>query len=267
MALAYLNPGATSLAAANWSDATGFATNATLIIDNSTATINAGLDQSGNAIDYLHIQGGAPRFSALTTIEFDAAASVSPAFLWQCGGFIRLAIESSTNDCDSMVLNGGTVIWESGEVGSYVRVVSGTVTISAGASFGASCVLIVEGGTVILDSTDTLPTIRQSGGTVVTRTTITTVNQSGGTLTYESATRPTTATLTGGVYRPIKSVAATLNQEGGRMDAGTLQRAATVDTYNVYAGAVQANTGLLTITTTNAFGRDIVATGGFLTPA
>ena len=57
MAIAYLNEGAVSLAAANWSDATGFANNATLVISSGSQTITTSLDQSGlsGGIDTLDI--------------------------------------------------------------------------------------------------------------------------------------------------------------------------------------------------------------------
>ena len=64
MAVAYLNEGATSLAAANWSDATGFADNATLVIDKrfgSGSPLTSDTNQSGltTGIDYLDILKGA----------------------------------------------------------------------------------------------------------------------------------------------------------------------------------------------------------------
>ena len=63
MAIAYLNEGAVSLAAANWSDATGFADNATLIIDKPFGAgqpLTTQTDQSGltTGIDYLDIHAG-----------------------------------------------------------------------------------------------------------------------------------------------------------------------------------------------------------------
>lgn len=64
MAVAYLNEGATSLASANWSDSTGFADNATLVIRESFgngSAVTAGLDESGltTGIEYLDIRPGA----------------------------------------------------------------------------------------------------------------------------------------------------------------------------------------------------------------
>lgn len=60
--MAELNEGATSFAAANWSDATGFADNATLVVNKPFGLITAGLDQSGlssTGIDSLDFQEGA----------------------------------------------------------------------------------------------------------------------------------------------------------------------------------------------------------------
>lgn len=64
MAIAYLNEGATSVAASNWSDTTGFADNATLVIDKPFGAgqpISSDTDQSGltEGIDYLDIHPGA----------------------------------------------------------------------------------------------------------------------------------------------------------------------------------------------------------------
>ena len=59
MAIAYLNEGATSDAAGNWSDATGYANAATLVVNSDTAqTISAGLDYSalGTGIASLDIR-------------------------------------------------------------------------------------------------------------------------------------------------------------------------------------------------------------------
>lgn len=63
MAIEYLNEGATSLAAANWSLTTGFADNATLIIDKpfgNRQPLTTATDQSGltTGIDYLDIHAG-----------------------------------------------------------------------------------------------------------------------------------------------------------------------------------------------------------------
>ena len=77
--MATLNEGATSLAAANWSDATGFADNATLVINKpfgNGAAVTAGLDQSGltTGIDSLDIKKGAAGIigGSGTSLEVDA---------------------------------------------------------------------------------------------------------------------------------------------------------------------------------------------------
>jgi hypothetical protein len=60
--MADLNEGATSFAAANWSDATGFADDATLQVNKPFGPITAGLDQSGlssTGIDSLDFNEGA----------------------------------------------------------------------------------------------------------------------------------------------------------------------------------------------------------------
>jgi len=56
MATAYLNSGATSLAAVNWSDSTGFGTaNAELVIPGGSQNITSDVDQGTNNIRFLRI--------------------------------------------------------------------------------------------------------------------------------------------------------------------------------------------------------------------
>lgn len=80
MEKAYLNDGAKSLAAPNWSDATGFADNAELVIDKSVGgnqAITAGVDQSGLTvgIDSLDIHKGASGTITGLKVDADTAAT------------------------------------------------------------------------------------------------------------------------------------------------------------------------------------------------
>jgi hypothetical protein len=58
MAVAFLNTGATSMAAANWSDTTGFAAAAQLVIREGSQAIVNDLNQSASSIEFLDIQEG-----------------------------------------------------------------------------------------------------------------------------------------------------------------------------------------------------------------
>ena len=82
MAEAYLNTGATSLASGNWSDTTGFADDAELVIRDSVGNgqaITAALDQSGltTGIEFLDIRPGASGTIGSDTgpLKVDADAS------------------------------------------------------------------------------------------------------------------------------------------------------------------------------------------------
>lgn len=77
--MAYLNENATSLAAANWSDATGFADSADLEIRDGTLPITSGVDHStlteGVESFVIRKSRGADIGSAGTPVKFDADAS------------------------------------------------------------------------------------------------------------------------------------------------------------------------------------------------
>jgi len=266
MAVAFLNPGSTTLANAAWSDGSGFGTaNAELVIQDNTVFISAALDQTGKPIDFLHVRGGAPKFTGLVSIEFDAAAATTPAFLWMAGGSGRFAFVGS-NDADNMLLGGGTLVFESGEVGAWAKITGGTHAIQAGFTFGASAQVLVQGGSLVIEAhsggTDVVPTLTVSGGTVTCRRACTTVNVSGGgTVIYDGPAAPTTVNLNGGFYRPVRNAGTTVNQTAGSFDSAAIKRATTVTNFNVLGGNVPTVPTLLTITNLNDFGAREAQTG------
>lgn len=98
MAIAYLNEGATSLAAANWSDAAGFANGATLVINAGTQHITTNVDQSqaNKSIESLDIiapfagniygSSFAPLITDADGTVESAANAVSRVRHWASGG-------------------------------------------------------------------------------------------------------------------------------------------------------------------------------------
>ena len=258
MAVAYLNPGSTTLVDAAWSDGDGFGTaNAELVIQDSTATITAGLDQTGEPIDYLHIRGGGPRMSALFSIEYRDTSTLDPAFLWNAGGSASIAFVGSYG-VDEMVIGGGAnLTFTGGTLDGYLRILSGTVVFNAGFVFGASSQIIMDGGSLSIaasSGSNVIPLITQNGGSIVCNRGVTTITRNGGTMTYDSATVPTTHNNNGGVFRGVQSIGTTVNSNRGVVDATALKRPATVTTWNVLGSILPPENSLLTVTTPNVFG-------------
>ena len=265
MAFAYLAEGATSFAAANWSDATGFDTaGAELIVSANTSQITGGLDQTGNPIDTIRFLGGAPRLSGTMSIEFDAASALPPAFQWSGGGSGSFSFVG-TPDCDNFLMSGSAQLrLVTGEIGSWIKVTGGTLVIEAGFTFGSGTVMSVEGGNVLIEASsgsDVLPEIIVSGGRVTTRRTITTITGTGGQVMYDGPVSPTTVTLSGVAYMPLQNPGATIHQFGMGMITRHLAKPSTVTTYNVRAGLPAPTSALLTITTRNEFGSANVQSG------
>lgn len=101
--MATLNEGATSLAAANWSDSTGFADNATLVINKpfgNGAAVTAGLDNSGltEGIDSLDIKKGANGIIGGdgTSLEVDADSASTDGI--SNHGNVTLYLQASGDD-------------------------------------------------------------------------------------------------------------------------------------------------------------------------
>lgn len=169
MAETQLNTGATSFAAANWADATGFANSAQLAIVDGSQTINAGLDQSalGTGINYLEVRSG---FSGIIggnsgPLIVDADAGSSPHITYAAGGgafYLRAGGGSSlisrfdqksngraylTNGTFTEVnLTTGTLVLADAATATTVVLSGGTATLDGGGA-GTSATIIVLGGT------------------------------------------------------------------------------------------------------------------------
>jgi hypothetical protein len=258
MTVAYLNPGSTTLVDAAWSDAAGFSTaNAELVIQDNASSITAGLDQTGNPIDYLHIRGGGPRITGLFSIEYRETSTLDPAFLWNAAGSATISFVGSYG-VDEMVLAGGAnLTFSAGTLDGYLRILGGTVSFGAAFNFGAGSQIIMDGGSLNIaasSGSNVIPLVTQNGGSIVCNRGVTTITRNGGTMTYDSATVPTTHNNNGGVFRGVQSIGTTVNSNRGTVDPTALKRPATVTTWNVLGSALPPENSLLTVTTTNVFG-------------
>lgn len=174
---AYLNQGATSLAAANWSDTTGFADNAELVIvgtDQTDNNIVSNLDQSanttgsGDGIHYLHTR---PRFrgnvgtaAAPVITEFDTTYSTQAQVRHAGSG--DLYIQGDTCALVEQIGAGATFL-RSG-TWTTVVVLAGSLDISSDAEFDN---LYVFGGSVVVNdhASSDYDLIEHTGGTIQLR--------------------------------------------------------------------------------------------------
>lgn len=138
---ATLNKNANSLAAANWSDATGFADNAELVIADGTVDIDTALDQSGltAGISYLIIRASyrANVGSAGTPLECDVDGTdptdtfAAPTLAMFAPTSLYYQASGGNNVCDNLVQAGsGRVFLEGGTI-TNLRQASGRVDVNA----------------------------------------------------------------------------------------------------------------------------------------
>lgn len=237
--------GATTLSGgATW------AADADVLISDQTQAIEAGLDVSTNAIDLVHILGGAPRIRSAAggtwTVKIDNTYTADVNFLWRAGGYEKVTF--STNACPLAVIDGGTHV-----------IAGGTVTV-----------LVVINGEVTIESGATVATLVQAGGHVTAHSAVATVHQSGGRLDADVRIGATSYTLSGGsgyientsgsactilnleadgFFAPMAGDVATLNRRGGTIDYNAAIRSLNLGStaFTNYAGAIPTETGLVSI--------------------
>lgn len=234
MAIAYLNDGSTTLAAAAWSDATGFAAGATLVINSASAqSITTAVDQSAVAqVDYLNIRrlfsgtiGSASsplRTGATSTIWNDAGGGTLylEAANIAGGGAANTIAKYQHSANGTAVLSGGTI--------TQIEVSAGVVQI------GASVVcttLYVTGGTVTIeDNATAITNVTITGsGKVICRRQVTNAQISGSaSCTYDdSGTITSLSALAGSTWTHWRGDVTTA-VVSGTFNAGSLRANATV---------------------------------------
>lgn len=237
MAIEYLANGATSLAAANWSGS-GFADNATLIIEQGSQTITGGLDQSGltTGIDYLDIRPGftgnigSPSAGALTvdadttTADYIRYAALGGTLYLNAGGGSGVIRNFYSDGRGTSYLTGGTF--------TTVIVSSGTCYIQSGTVVTN---LYVLGGRVVISDNATAITLANitSRGQVTSERPFTTVNiGGGGYLDYDNDDGDAlgTVTLDGGTFVHRSGDIGTYTGKSGLHDIRYAQRAIEVGT-------------------------------------
>lgn len=253
MALAYLTAGSTTVASAGWSDATGFADNATLIIDQGSQTVTDGLTSGSGlttGINYLHGRKGFTGIvgsaGAPLTTKFDGTYTTLPNIIWTSG----VLYLTCTNACPKLRVHGGTVVVVSGTVTS-LEVTGGQVDLLAAVDVDAS---EISGGYVrdVAASSNTTNTCVVYDGAYDSDRIITTLTNVNGRVSYGYTTGATTVNQYGGRIDWKTGSITTLNQYGGIFDARRAERDLTISTANLYPTAnFQTKASGATVTVTS----------------
>lgn len=237
--------GATDLAAGSTWGANG----KVLLADQSQA-ITTNLDVSTNAIDLVHVIGGAPRIASAAggtwTVKIDNTYTTDPNFVWTGGGYEKVTF--STNACPLAIIGGGTHVIAGGTV-TVLVVAGGDVTIEAGATVGT---LIVGGG--IIRAHSAVATVIQSGGRVDAdvRMGATSYTLSGGSAYVENTSGSAMTILNleaAGHFFPLAGNVATMNKRGGVIHYDAAVRSLTLGStaFTNYAGSIPSSTGLVAV--------------------
>ncbi len=284
MADAFLTAGATSLAAANWSDATGFADNATLFVQSGSQTITAGLAPSlTNGIQNFDVL---PGFSGLIggtsgSLAVETRSSLLdqelqiPRVRWFAGGgslyYSPAGAGAASNVCDYLQINTGgsanitgtaTVRRLELEAGRlFVAEPIGGITAYRWVfSGGSSTIDGVSGSTRLFSLTVTggVHTIKKGfqSGTITASGVLEGLVMCGGSVTldaFDSATA--NINMYGGTLRILNSGTITkITGAAGTLDFSQLQRPLVVSLLEDMPGLTVIPSPLLTITERNPVG-------------
>lgn len=245
MAIAYLNTGATSLDAANWSDATGFGAAATLVIAGGNQTISGGLSQTGSSIESLDIYdfGGVIGGSA-GALECDVdgtseavAGPVSRLRFWSPGTMFFKANGGNTLAHYVQLERGRLHL--TGGINKNLHMGSGQLFVADGVT-ATGGVWRLDGGTAQLDyhASNTIPTIHITGGAHNFEKQVPAIYIRGGSVTINCrGLAITTLEQTGGTVRLV-SCGGITNYTGtaGTLDASNAGRAIAVGSSSCIVG-------------------------------
>jgi len=265
MAEKRLNPGASSLNAANWPAGVGFANAAELAIVDSDK-VHADLDRTADTttgINYLHIRGNAPTVGDDTNgdliVEFDPAYTTQDNFVWATrAGKCRL--QAAANICRSAVFmaGGGDAFLVSGSFDNIK--VSGKMTLHILAGVDINTALYATGACKVLvyeKSGDSVPAVYAGENALVDcRRRIDNLRnrQNARTLVdNRSGTGMTDCLIEGGVVVPIAGDIPTVTWWGGRLDPSRIAEALSFGTtafaLNGSGLVVPSSNSLLTVGT------------------
>ena len=226
MAIAYLNS-TTSLAAAGWSDATGFGLGADLVINIAGLNVQNDLDQSTNIIDSLDIERNASGSANVATMEIGIASEITN---------VDNSLQGKT------YLTGGTF--------DTATCQGGALYVKPGAQLDTK--LVVIGGICVIEqhaSVDIDEIVVVGGICRVERTIGTSIVVAGGVCTIDTDSNavPLVDQYGGRVFHETGDVTA-YNYYGGVYDQSRLEKAATISTLANNTNRKVQEADLLTIT-------------------
>ena len=284
MPAAFLNAGATSLAAANWSDTTGFADSAELYIQSGTQTVTGGLTTSlANGIQNLDILsgwsgniGGANGSLAVETRSslLNQATQIPRVRYYASGGTFYYTPQSggaASDVCDYYQIAGSGSGYLTG-TGTVKRLESNGGRLYVGTAIGsvANFRWVFANGTVTVDGVSGSTKIHaltiaggqhllKKGiqGTSVTATGFTEgLNVCGGSVTIDAyAETFSDIRIYGGYVQIVNAgTCAVVSGYSGTLDFSKLQRPLTLTLLEDAPGLTVIPSRLLTITTRNPIG-------------
>jgi len=251
MAVTYLDPGATSLAAGSWKDGIGFANSATLVMSAGSATsFGASVDFSGlsQGIDYLRILApftGSIQSSSGGPVKFDADQGTDQLVSYGAGGGLFRYQAAGNSNAATNVENIGN---------GHLYLMGGTITnltLCSGQTDADSSTIItncyVTGGNNAIEYNATAITVfEQTNGYTVLKRGAAKIVMNGGTLvidyddgdngtyTYGS----TSIEQNGGLIIWRNGNLDNAKWRGGRLDGRQLRQSATIGatSFVIYAG-------------------------------
>lgn len=247
MAVATFSETATDFAAGNWSDATGFANGAQLVIPSGSQSIQAGLNQSATSIEYLDVlegftgiiggAAGALICDADGTVEA-AATVVSRIRYWAAAGSMYYTAGGGNTLAHYVQIDTRGRFYGVSGIMKNMHLDRGTASFSENVA-ATSGVWTNMGGalSIAYAAASAIPTLNLVGGSTSLLRNATTLNVYGGANTIDCKALAIT----------------TINMFGGTL---TLRNCGTITAFNAYGGLLDFS-GLsrpLTITTATGAG-------------
>ena len=284
MANAYLNAGATSLAAANWSDTIGFAANATLFVQTGTQTITGGLTPSiATGINNLDIlpgfSGNIGGAAGSLAVETDSASlnqvTQIPRIRYNAAGgtlyYTPQGAGGAADVCDFFQVNGsGSAFLTGTGTVKRVEVQSGRLYVSPTIGSVATYRWELAGGTTTIDGISGSTKIHAvtvaggqhllkkgiQGSTMASTTFVEGLNVCNGSIVIDAYGETISDLRIYGGYVTVVNCGtiAVCSGYNGTLDFSKLQRPVTVTLLEDAPGLTVIPSKLLTITTRNPIG-------------
>lgn len=257
--MAYLNEGATSLAAANWSDTTGFADNATLEIKypfGNGNPVTLGLDNSGltEGIDSLDISVGAVGQigNGTTALEVDADTATTDYVRNRGNVILYLAASGDDNIIRNFDFGGQSRNYLTG--GTFTNITGDGGYLEAGENAVITNFYAAGGSGIIKYNATEITTAVIAGGTwVIERGVNTLYVAQGARVIYDPndsvSHTGNTLDISGGVFDWRAGAIPTVNGRGGRIDFSNAREAFTPGgtAFTVFGTSIAEGSGLVSL--------------------